>query len=226
MSVAQRIQELVTVPITSLDPFAFGNPRVMENRTKEVLKTSLREFGVTAPIVVRPGKEPGRFEILDGHHRFAELRDMGEADAQVVVVDLPDDNKARALVLALGNISADWQPEQLSAYVEKLLADGATPTWVSETTGFTAAEVDALVGAGAEFLDDMANTNVPTPSDEDAEPPLPADEEHVTFTCPLTASQATVVQAAIKLVKKTMDQPSTAGALALIARRILERTDA
>jgi len=210
--VASKVLTTKRVPLTQLDPFAFGNPRKMTDGMKATLKQSLDEFGIVEPIVVRakPGA-PHRYEILNGHHRFDALTNMGEDQADVTVVDLPDDKKARALVLALNRISADWDQQQLQQYVDAMLADGMTPGWISDTVGFTAAELESLASSGTEFLDDLvtsAEADVPT-AEEDSTAPVASNTENVPFSLVLTPNQKLSIELAVKRAKKLLGRGST-----------------
>jgi len=144
--IQSRLKALKTVPVSSLDPFKFGNPRVMGDAMRAHLRTSMEELGVVQPIIVResPGA-PDRYEIINGHHRYDVMKEAGLPKAEVVVVDLPDDQKARALVLALNQISADWDQQALSSYVSSWLAEnGDDGKWFQGVTGFSADEIEVL----------------------------------------------------------------------------------
>lgn len=229
MPPVNRIQELTSIPITLLDPFAFGNPRSMQPRMKEVLNSSLGEFGIVEPIIVRKSKAtPGRYEILNGHHRFDALKEMGASQATIAVVDMPDDIKARALVLAVNRIGADWDYVALTSYIDKLIADGgalSTPQWIVNTTGFTATEVEQLAAAGSEFLNDVTRDEQRTETgDQTTESPddVGGAGEHVNFAVPLNEAQHTVVQKAIRTAKKGRRGATSAEAITRICAAFLE----
>jgi hypothetical protein len=55
------------------------------HRYKTIL-TSIREVGLVEPLVVHPQKgAKGKFLLLDGHQRFAALKELGEQKAECVV---------------------------------------------------------------------------------------------------------------------------------------------
>jgi len=222
VAVSSKVLAHKRVSLASLDPFAFGNPRRMTEGMKGTLQASLTEFGIVEPIVVRvkPGVKPLRYEILNGHHRFDALTTMGEVQADIVVVDLPDDKQARALVLALNRISADWDQEQLQTYVDALLADGGSAEWVSGVTGFTGAELDSLTSAGTDFLDDLAAAGDPEPDREGASTEVPPtgggpNVNNVPFSLMLTTTQQQAVQAAVRAAKKNLGRKGVTTAEAL-----------
>jgi hypothetical protein len=132
-----RIVGLRTLPLGAIDRFGFGNPKQMAEGVKASLHTSLDEFGTVLPLIARPhpSGDPARVELIDGHHRLDDFEARGDAVAEVLVVDVPDDAKARALLLALKGIQGDFDPAALPAYVQSLLTDtGATEAWLSSVT--------------------------------------------------------------------------------------------
>jgi len=145
-NIESKLKALKRIAIGAVDPFAFGNPRKMTDRMTETLKQSLTEMGVVEPIVVRPSpRTKGRYEILNGHHRYGVLKDSGATEIEAVVVDLPDDRKARALVLALNQIGAEWDYSALSNYVSAWLNDNtAGGEWFKGVTGFSGDEIEVL----------------------------------------------------------------------------------
>lgn len=208
------------VDLAAIDRFKFGNPRHMTDRKRAALGAAVNDIGFAEPIVARevPGV-PGRYEILNGHHRYDLLRDSGAATAPLVVVDVPDDMKARALVLASGNIHADWDAE-LEAFIGAMMADGATPSWVQDVTAFTAADAEILASAGTEFLDDVIGGD---PEDgwgglDEPGPPARATTGLVSFTAHLTPDQNEAVYGALRAAKKTGGVGTTSAALDLICR--------
>lgn len=139
-----RIVGLRTLKLAQIDRFGFGNPKRMTAEVRASLHSSLDEFGTVLPLIARPHPygDAGRVELLDGHHRFDDFEARGDASAEVLVVDVPDDKKARALLLALKGIQADFNPEALPAYVESLMTDtGATEEWLA---GVTAVDLSFL----------------------------------------------------------------------------------
>ena len=139
-----RIVGLRTLKLAQIDRFGFGNPKRMTAEVRASLHSSLDEFGTVLPLIARPhpSGDAERVELLDGHHRFDDFEARGDASAEVLVVDVPDDKKARALLLALKGIQADFNPEVLPAYVESLMTDtGATEEWLA---GVTAVDLSFL----------------------------------------------------------------------------------
>lgn len=85
------------LPISELHPFE-GNPRHISDEAKAGLRTSIERFGLVQEIVV--SRRTGR--VVGGHQRLDALREMGEAEAPVALVDLTEDEE-KALNVALNN---------------------------------------------------------------------------------------------------------------------------
>lgn len=234
-TITSRAKELKhDIPLDQLHAFTFGNPRLMEDRMKQSLRNSLKEFGKIEPIVVRASKvQEGKWEILNGHHRFDELTNLGQKTVDILIVDLPDDKQARALVLALNRISADWDYDSLDKYVGDMLKDGVTREYLMEVSGFPSAELEQLSKAGSDFLDEFLATDaaesVPEGSGgssrakaEVSKTQAALDAEHVTFSCVVLKDQNETLHNAIKAYKAKHPGVDTGTALSEIAKLFLE----
>lgn len=143
----ERVEGLVAVPgahLASLSPDDIvpnpQQPRV-EFREEELreLVTSVREFGVLQPIVVRPraGAASGepRYELIMGERRLRATKLAGRDSIPAVVRDTADEVMLRDALLE--NLHrADLNPlEEASAY-QQLLADfGITQEQLAERIG-------------------------------------------------------------------------------------------
>lgn len=105
---------ITTKQITDLLPAPY-NPRVISDEALSGLQASVERFGLVEPIVWN--ERTGR--VVGGHQRLKVLQQMGEAETQVVVVDL-EEAEEKALNVALNNpaIAGDFTPE-----LHKLLAE-------------------------------------------------------------------------------------------------------
>lgn len=101
----------------------------------EKIKRSLEEFGYVDPVIWN--KTTGR--IVGGHQRLKVLASMGRTEVECVVVEL-DEEKEKALNVALNKISGDWDKEKLAV----LMTDLDAADFDVSLTGFDAAEIDDL----------------------------------------------------------------------------------
>lgn len=95
--------EIKTMPLSALTPASY-NPRSISSDAMAGLTASVRRFGLVQPIVWNKRTK----RIVGGHQRVAALKAAGEAEASVVVVDLPEAEE-KALNVALNNPHIEGQ---------------------------------------------------------------------------------------------------------------------
>ena len=101
----------------------------------EKLKRSIEQFGYVEPVIWN--QTTGR--VVGGHQRLKVLMDMGMTEVDCVVVAM-DEEKEKALNIALNKISGDWDKDKLALLIANL--QGAD--FDVSLTGFEPAEIDAL----------------------------------------------------------------------------------
>ena len=101
----------------------------------EKLKRSIEQFGYVEPVIWN--KTTGR--VVGGHQRLKVLMDMGMTEVDCVVVEM-DEDKEKALNIALNKISGDWDKDKLAL----LIADLQGADFDVTLTGFEPAEIDDL----------------------------------------------------------------------------------
>ena len=101
----------------------------------EKLKRSIEQFGYVEPVIWN--KTTGR--VVGGHQRLKVLIDMGISEVECVVVEM-DENKEKALNVALNKISGEWDKDKLALLISDLQAEDFDVS----LTGFDAAEIDDL----------------------------------------------------------------------------------
>lgn len=101
----------------------------------EKLKRSLQEFGYVEPVIWN--KSTGK--VVGGHQRLKVLLDMGINEVECVVIEM-DEDKEKALNVALNKISGDWDKDKLAL----LIADLQGADFDVSLTGFEPAELDDL----------------------------------------------------------------------------------
>jgi ParB-like chromosome segregation protein Spo0J len=107
-------------PLERLVPYE-RNARTHSPEQVAQIAASIQEFGFTNPILV-----DGADGILAGHGRLAAARDMGLAEAPVIVLDHLNADQRRAYILADNQLAlnAGWDTELLQIEVAALnLAD-------------------------------------------------------------------------------------------------------
>ena len=101
----------------------------------EKLKRSIEQFGYVEPVIWN--KTTGR--VVGGHQRLKVLLNMGITEVKCVVIEM-DEEKEKALNIALNKISGDWDKDKLAL----LIADLQGADFDVSLTGFVPAELDAL----------------------------------------------------------------------------------
>ena len=101
----------------------------------EKLKRSIEQFGYVEPVIWN--KTTGR--VVGGHQRLKVLMDMGMTEVDCVVVEM-DEDKEKALNIALNKISGEWDKDKLAL----LIADLQGTDFDVSLTGFEPAEIDDL----------------------------------------------------------------------------------
>ena len=110
------------VPLDDLRPHPL-NSNVMPEDLQEKLKAHIKRTGRYPFLVVRPHpEEPGRFQVLDGHHRVAILRGLGHTEARCDVWQV-DDREAKLLLATLNRLQGQDLPIQRAQLLHELLGE-------------------------------------------------------------------------------------------------------
>lgn len=124
------------VPLTPADP------------EYQSIKRSIEEFGYADPIVINSDGT-----IIKGHQRRTVMMDMGYLEADVIVLDIQDKQKEKALNIALNKITGKWD----NAILKDLLLELDLEGYDFSVTGFHRDDLEdliQLVDIPAEATDD------------------------------------------------------------------------
>lgn len=127
----------VSLPIDSLKPAAYNPRKKLKKGDKEYkkIKKSIVEFGYVDPIIVNFNGT-----VIGGHQRLTVLSDLGYKEVQCVQVRIEDENKVKALNVALNKITGAWNEKLLA----DLMVDLQDADFNLDLTGFEAPEIDQL----------------------------------------------------------------------------------
>lgn len=125
----------------------------------EKLKRSIEQFGYVEPVIWN--KTTGR--VVGGHQRLKVLLDMGITEVECVVIEM-DEEKEKALNIALNKISGDWDKDKLALLITDLQGADLDVS----LTGFDPGEIDDL------FKDSLKDGIKDDDFDVDAELQKPA----------------------------------------------------
>ena len=125
------------IAVAMLSPAAYNPRRDLQpgDVEYEKLLRSVEEFGYVEPIIwnERTGN------IVGGHQRFKVLQQLGYTEIDCVVVDL-DQQREKALNIALNKISGEWDTPMLVELLKELQETG----YDVEFTGFEVQEMDKM----------------------------------------------------------------------------------
>ena len=126
-----------TLSVDALRPAAYNPRKKLKPGDKEYekIKNSIQEFGYVEPIIVNYD-----MTVIGGHQRLTVLKDLGYTEGQCVEVHIEDENKVKALNVALNKITGSWN-EQLLA---DLIVDLQSANFNTDFTGFEAPEIEQL----------------------------------------------------------------------------------
>ena len=93
----QNPEQIQQLPLTELHPFPNHPFKVLEDEAMQRTVESIAQYGVLAPLIVRPCPEGG-YEILSGHRRQYAAKLAGLETLPVIVRNM-DDNAAIVLMV-------------------------------------------------------------------------------------------------------------------------------
>lgn len=100
------------------------------------IRNSLTEFGYADPIVINADGT-----IIKGHQRRTVMMDLGYTEAEVIVLDIPDKAKEKALNIALNKITGKWD----NAILKDLLVELDLEGYDFSVTGFQRTDLEDLI---------------------------------------------------------------------------------
>lgn len=107
------------IPLTDLVPHAL-NANVMSEEMREKLKAHIKRTGRYPYLIVRPHPDQqSKYQVLDGHHRIAVLRDLGHSDAHCDIWDV-DDREANLLLATLNRLEGQDIPIRRAQLIHEL----------------------------------------------------------------------------------------------------------
>ena len=79
-------RELLTVPFDRIAPLYLVTPQKKSSIKFRQIAASIRDIGIVEPMVIaRDPHDPEQYTLLDGHLRFAVLKDLKETEARCLV---------------------------------------------------------------------------------------------------------------------------------------------
>jgi ParB family chromosome partitioning protein len=205
------------IPIDDLQPHPL-NSNVMPADLREKLRAHIRRTGRYPFLVVRPHpEEPGKYEVLDGHHRVVILRELGHVDARCDVWDV-DDREAKLLLATLNRLEGQDLPIRRAQLIHELLGETSLDDLAAllPETDKQLEELHALLEFPADEIAALLEEEA-----EEREKVLPR-----VLTFVVTAEQEKAIEDAIELASDgTPGRDRRARGLANLARHFMEKRD-
>ena len=191
------------------------NSNVMSEDLQAKLRAHIKCTGRYPFLVVRPHpKEAGKYQVLDGHHRVAILRDLGHTEARCDVWEV-NDREARLLLATLNRLQGQDQPRKRAELIHELLGEMSLDDLAGllPETDKQLEELHALLEFPAEEVALLLEAQA-----EEAEKVLPR-----VMTFVVTPEQEEVIEQAVELASDgTPGRDRKARGLANLAKQFLE----
>ena len=130
------------------------NPRIINPIDLENLKKNIQKFGVIDPLIIDENNL-----IIGGHQRLKAIKELGLTEVPCVRVTGLSENEKKVLNLSLNRIMGDWDETKLTDLLGSLRA---TENTLLEFSGFTANEVNNLLGFASVLPSDAIDRAIPS----------------------------------------------------------------
>ena len=147
---SRQTEQIQQIPIAELHPFKNHPFKVLDDEAMQRTVESIAQFGVLAPLVVRP-REEGGYEIISGHRRQHAAELAGLKTLPVIVRNMDDDQAVIQMVDSNLQRESILPSERAFAYKMKLEAiknQGARSDLTSSQVGMKLQSLD-IVGKDA-----------------------------------------------------------------------------
>ena len=205
------------IPLEDLVPHPL-NANVMPDDLREKLKAHIKRTGRYPFLVVRPHpEEPGKFQVLDGHHRIKVLKDLGHTEARCDIWQV-NDREAKILLATLNRLEGQDLPIRRAQLIHELLGEHNVDDLAGllPETDRQIEELHALLEFPAEEIAAMLEEET-----EAAEKVMPRVISYV-----VTPEQEEVIEQAVELASDGVEgRDRKARGLANLARHYLGEKD-
>ncbi len=132
VSDAPQAIDVRVVSISDIEPNPW-NPNKMDAFTYTKALDSIKRYGPIDPITVRPHPSvKGRWQIIDGEHRWKAARDLGLKTFPIVDLGPIDDQTAMKLTVVLNELRGQYDPRAMSDLLSTLLESDSIDALVSD----------------------------------------------------------------------------------------------
>ena len=140
-----KVSDIIVAPYNPRVALKAGDPDY------EKIKRSLEEFGLVEPLVFNEHNGV----LVGGHQRLQVMMDSGAQEVEVSVVNIKDENREKALNIALNKIAGRWDMDKM----HDIMADMREHDFDLSLTGFDMLESENILAH------DDGGTGGPAPLD-------------------------------------------------------------
>jgi DNA modification methylase len=133
------------VPVSNLK-FAPYNPRIMDDKTLNMLKENIKFYKCYEPLMVNPKT----WHVIGGNQRLRALIELGYTEVEIVLIDLSLEHE-KQLNISLNKISGRFNEPKLAEIFIELQK---LPDFKLELTGFEPAELSQILDRFNETKED------------------------------------------------------------------------
>jgi len=132
---------IVKLPLDKLQPFRNHAFKLYEGQKLTLFVQSICQNGIIQPLIVRPIKESGQFEIISGHNRAKAAEQAGLTEVPAVVRELTDDetvilaNETNITQRSFKTWDHSEKANSIFQYHEALKRQGNRTDLASDTSG-------------------------------------------------------------------------------------------
>lgn len=197
------IKSKIDVNPALIDPNPW-NPNKQTPRVQEATRESIGRFGFIDPVTVRAHPDiEGRWQIIDGEHRWRAAVDLGLKKIAATVLDVSD-SEAKKLTIVLNETRGEADTMDLAMLLAEIKVDDPN---LLEALPYTQEQLDNLVGLAD--LDDWNDLG-----DGSKEPGAKADDGWTTVPVRVPALVASMFEQVVEMVQERGVSPHDDTAIA------------
>jgi len=148
-----KLKKAIEVDVNAIQPNPW-NVNKTTQRQQEAIEESLTYYGQVLDILVRPHpQEKGKYQIIDGEHRFLALKDKAEK-VTVSVIEAPD-GEAKKLSVILNETRGQADKVELAQLLSSLSEE--MDTGLITGLPYTPEELEQMLHAGEFDWDTFEN---------------------------------------------------------------------
>ncbi|MCS7145323.1 MAG: ParB/RepB/Spo0J family partition protein [Nitrososphaerota archaeon] len=112
--------KIATVPIGQIHKTSMNPRQVVDRERLEALTTSIRQIGVTQPLILWWNKAHERYEVLDGSRRLEAARLAGLKELPAIIYEVSPE-EAMKIAFSIHLSQEDLTPEELLNYIDLMV---------------------------------------------------------------------------------------------------------